>query len=322
MPVIDMPLEELYTYQGRNPKPADFDEYWERALAELDAIEADVKDEEAAFQFPFASCRHLTFTGVRGARIHVQAVIPHQPPAGSEKLPAVLEFHGYGMNAGDWTTKAALAAAGHAVFSMDIRGQGGLSEDAGGVSGNTLQGHITRGMQDGEDELLFRHIFLDTVQLARLVMARDDIDEINVSVTGWSQGGALTIACAALEPRVRRAAPVYPFLSDYLRVWEMDLDVEAYQDVRRYFRRFDPTHNSRDAFFERLGYIDIQHLADRIQAPVLMGTGLIDPVCPPSTQFAAYNKITSEKEIVLYPDFAHEALPGMRDRIFTFLTAT
>jgi cephalosporin-C deacetylase len=51
-----------------------------------------------------------------------------------------------------------------------------------------------------------------------------------------------------------------------------------------------------------------------------MVTGLIDTVCPPSTQFAAYNKIKSEKDIVLYPDFGHEALPGMPDIEFAWIT--
>jgi cephalosporin-C deacetylase len=51
-----------------------------------------------------------------------------------------------------------------------------------------------------------------------------------------------------------------------------------------------------------------------------MTTALMDTVCPPSTQFAAYNKITSPKEVVLYPDFAHEVPPGHNDRIFEFLS--
>ena len=46
----------------------------------------------------------------------------------------------------------------------------------------------------------------------------------------------------------------------------------------------------------------------------------MDTVCPPSTQFAAYNKITSEKSLTIYPDYGHEALPGHMDRIFQFLS--
>src|SRR5205823_2021338 len=101
----------------------------------------------------------------------------------------------------------------------------------------------------------------------------------------------LTLACAALEPRLKLAAPVYPFLCDYQRVWEMDLDVAAYDELRVYFRLFDPLHEREQQVFTRLGYIDNQHLAQRIRAEVLMAVGLMDTVCPPSTQFAAFNKI-------------------------------
>jgi cephalosporin-C deacetylase len=50
-----------------------------------------------------------------------------------------------------------------------------------------------------------------------------------------------------------------------------------------------------------------------------MGVGLRDTICPPSTQFAAYNKITSQKSMALYPDFGHEGLTGHGDLIFQFL---
>ncbi|MDM8530569.1 acetylxylan esterase [Anaerolineales bacterium HSG25] len=47
--------------------------------------------------------------------------------------------------------------------------------------------------------------------LAQIVMAMPDVDETRIGATGGSQGGALTIACAALEPRLKKIAPVYPF---------------------------------------------------------------------------------------------------------------
>jgi len=208
---------------------------------------------------------------------------------------------------------------GYAIIAMDARGQGGQSEDTGGVKGNTLRGHIIRGLDDHEDNLLFRHIFLDTAQLASIVMDLPDIDASRVGVFGWSQGGGLTIACAALEPRVKQLAPVYPFLSDYQRVWEMDQAERAYEELKTFFRHFDPQHQRESEVFTRLGYIDIQYLAPRIRGEVLMGVGLMDTVCPPSTQFAAYNKITAPKRLEIYPDFAHEGLPGLHDKILQFM---
>ena len=314
---FDLPLDELKEYQGLNPRPVDFDAFWDQGVAEMHAIDPQVELLPADFQTSFAECFHLTFGGVGGARIHAKLLRPRQAPG---PHPALLMFHGYSANSGDWVDKLGYVAAGFTVAAMDSRGQGGLSQDTGGVTGGTLHGHIIRGLDDAPQKLLFRQIFLDTAELARIVMAMPDVDETRVGAVGGSQGGGLTLACAALEPRIWRAAPVFPFLSDYQRVWEMDLDEAAYAELRDYFRRFDPRHERELAVFTRLGYIDVQHLCPQIEAEVLFATSLRDTICPPSTQFAAYNKIRAPKSMVLYPDFAHETLPGHNDLVFQFMT--
>jgi cephalosporin-C deacetylase len=311
-----MPLEQLQTYTGRNPRPADMDEYWDRALAEMRALDPKVELVPHRLNAPFAECFHLYFTGVGGARVHAKYL---RPKNAAEPHPAVLMFHGYSGNSGDWCDKLNYVAQGCSVAALDCRGQGGLSEDRGGIRGNTHRGHIIRGLDDTPDKLLFRQIYLDTAQLAKIVMEMPEVEADRVGATGGSQGGGLTLACAALEPRIKRAAPVFPFLCDYLRVWEMDLAVGAYEELRTYFRLFDPLHERKEEVFTRLGYIDNQHLAHRIRAEVLMIVGLMDTICPPSTQFAAYNKITAPKRMLLYPDYGHEGLPGSSDRIYDFL---
>lgn len=317
---FDFPLEKLQTYMGINPRPADFDAYWDAALAEMRALDPQVTLTPAAFQASYADCFDMTFTGVGGARIYAKLL---KPKKASAPHPAVLMFHGYSGDSGDWADKLGYVAAGYTVAALDCRGQGGRSEDKGGVTGNTLHGHIIRGLDEalkGEPEkLYYRQMFLDTAQLAKIVMEMPDVDPDRVGAAGGSQGGALTVACIALEPRIQRAAPVYPFLSDYKRVWEMDQDTNAYSELREYFRRFDPRHEQEDTVFEKLGYVDIQYLAPRIRTNVQWYTGLRDTICPPSTQFAAYNKITAEKEMVIYPDFGHEGLPGSNDLIFQFM---
>ena len=318
---FDFPLEQLKTYQGINPRPADFDEFWDNSLAEMRSLAPGVELVPARFQAPGAECLHLYFTGVGGARVHAKLL---RPRSMSTPHPAVLMFHGYSGDSGDWSDKLGYVAQGYTVAALDCRGQGGLSEDLGGVAGNTRNGHIIRGLDDAlngkPEKLLFRQIFLDTAQLAKIVMEMPEVDAGRVGATGGSQGGALTVACAALEPRIRRASPVFPFLSDYQRVWEMDQAKDAYLELKEYFRHFDPLHARESAVFEKLGYVDIQFLAPRIRAEVFWGIGLMDTVCPPSSQFAAYNKITSPKTMAIYPDFGHEALPGHPDQIFQFQT--
>ena len=237
----------------------------------------------------------------------------------TEPHPAVLLFHGYSGSSGEWLDKLGYVAQGYTVAALDCRGQGGKSEDTGSVKGGTLRGHIIRGLDDKPENILFRQIFLDTAQLAKIVMEMPDVDADRVGALGGSQGGGLTLACASLEPRIKRAAPVFPFLCDYKRVWDMDQDQAAYAELREFFRHFDPTHEREIEIFTRLGYIDVQYLCSRIRAETLMAVGLMDTICPPSTQFAAYNKIPSKKSLKIYPDFGHEGLPGHQDRTFQFM---
>jgi cephalosporin-C deacetylase len=317
MPVFEMSLDELRSYQGINPRPEDFDEYWQRALGELQAMEDRVELIPAAFHSAVAECFDLFFTGVGGARIYAKYL---RPKTSAKPHPAVLLFHGYSQSSGNWQDKLSFVSQGFSVAALDCRGQGGLSQDRGGVSGNTLQGHIIRGLDDHPEKLLFRQIFLDTAQLARIVMGFEEVDPQRVGTHGGSQGGALSLVCASLEPRIQACSSMFPFLCDYQRVWEMDLAEKAYEELKSYFRRFDPTHSREQEIFRTLGYIDVQNLAPRIKAEVLMGTALMDQICPPSTQFAAYNKIRSRKEMIIYPDFGHEELPGYLDRAFAFLS--
>lgn len=317
---FDLPIEHLKTYQGKNPCPSDFDSFWDKSLAEMRSVDPQTEFIAAEFQTPNVECFHLFFVGVGEARIHAKLL---RPKHADSPHPAVLMFHGYTGDSGDWFDKLGFVAAGFTVAALDCRGQAGLSEDTSKVSGNTQHGHIIRGLDDAlrgsPEKLLFRQIFLDTALLAKIVMEMPDVDANRVGVMGGSQGGALTIACASLEPRIKRAAPLYPFLSDYLRVWEMDQARNAYKELQEYFRHSDPMHKLEATIFEKLGYIDIQFLASRVQADVLWGIGLMDTICPPSSQFAVYNKLTSLKKMAIYPDFGHEQLPGWNDQAFQFL---
>ena len=317
MPLIDKPLHELETYMGVSPKPADFDAYWEKALADLDAQDLNVEFVPAAFQAKNADCYDLYFTGVGGSRIHCRFVKPKNLVG---KAPAILQFHGYSGSCGSFAEKLAYAGEGFVVAAMDCRGQGGTSEDLASVKGTTQNGMIIRGLDDPDPEKLhYRNVFLDTAALAKIVMALDYVDEKKVGVMGGSQGGALTMACIGLVPEINRAAPVYPFLSDYKRVWDMDMDMRAYAEMRTFFRHHDPRHEREDEIFMKLGYIDIANLAPRVKAKVMMATGLMDDVCPPSTQYAAYNRLPGEKKHVIYPDFGHEHLPDFDDITFQYM---
>ena len=313
---FDLPLESLKSYEGTNPKPSDFDEFWQDGLNEMRNVGPEIEFIKAEFECSYCICEDMYFTGVGGARQHAKILRPINE---TETHPAIIMFHGYSGNSGSWSEKLKFAAMGYTVAALDCRGQGGFSEDNGGVIGNTLRGHIIRGLEGPPEKMLFRQIILDTAQLASIVMEMTGVDPIRIGTIGGSQGGGLALACSALEPRIKLTAPDFPFLCDYKRVWEIDLVKDAYLELQEYFKKFDPLHEREEEIFTKLGYIDVQFLVPRIKAEVFMAVGLMDTMCPPSTQFAAYNKIKAQKKLAVYPDFGHEMLPGRDDAVFQFM---
>jgi len=283
MPRLDKPLDELLRYPGRNPRPVDFDAYWDASLQELAAT--DPKPElvpNPAINAAHSETFDLWFTGVGGARLYAKYLRPKNYAVGgaaNRKSPALLQFHGYSMNSGDWFSKLAYSREGFCVAALDSRSQGGRSRNQGSVQGTTWKGHIMRGLDDPDPrKLFFRQLFLDTAQLARVVMHFDEVDAKRVGAMGASQGGALVLACAALEPRIKRCVALYPFLCDFYTSLSTG---SAFSELNHFLRLFDPLNERVEALFTRLGYIDCLHLAPRIKAQVLMYVGLTDTLCPP-----------------------------------------
>jgi len=316
MPALDMPVAQMKEYMGSSPCPVDIDEYWDDALAEMNALDPKAEFIEKKFSSKIADMYDLYFTGTKNARIHAKVAIPKNIEG---KAPAVLMFHGLAGAADEWVSLVKYASQGFVCAALDARGQGGLSEDVGGVKGTTYPTPFMRGVDGDKHDLYYRDVFLDTALLAKIIMGLDYVDENRVGCLGGSQGGALSIACACLVPNIKKCAPWVPYLSDYKRVYDMDLNKDAYDGLKYYFRMFDPAHERETEIFERLGYIDIQNIAKRMKAELLMQTSLVDNICPPSTQFAMYNKVTSKKNVILYPEYGHEIPSSGYDVVFEFL---
>lgn len=315
---MDMPVMQAREYLGSSPKAADHDVFWQDALCELDAVDPRAEFVPADVQFRSAECFWLRFYGADGSLVSAKVLRPKT----IGRHPALLMFHGYTADSGDWMSLLPYAAEGFFVAAMDCRGQAGASPDTGSYEGYTVRGHITRGLAGDPKGMLFRKIFLDTVQLARVIAAQPDVDPTKIASMGNSQGGALSIACSALSGLISRTVAIHPWLSDFRRCMELTLchqNWSPYSEISDFFRRLDPLHKKEQEYYDKLSYIDVQHLAPRIKNPVLMFITQQDNACPPSTQYAVYNHLTCEKQLVEYPDYDHEWPPQMSDMIYDFL---
>ncbi|MEG1978279.1 MAG: acetylxylan esterase [Cetobacterium sp.] len=308
MPSVDLSLEELKKYKGISPYPLDMDKFWQDSIKELKGTEEEIKISSSDFQTPICNCYDLTFKGIDGKKIYVKMLLPKEI---KDSVPAIVEFHGYGGNSGDWTKRLSYAASGIAYFGMDCRDQMGNSGE------NCLRsGNLVRGVLDGPKNLYYRKVYLDSLRLLDIVFKMNQIDKNRVATMGYSQGAALSLVGASLDNRVSKVFAIYPYLCDFKRVWNLDLGEFAYQELRDLFRWYDPLHNREKEIFETLGYIDVKNFVKNLKSEVTMVTGLMDKVCPPSTQFAVYNAISSQKHHLICPDFGHENINGLEDILY------
>ena len=80
-------------------------------------------------------------------------------------------------------------------------------------------------------------------------------------------------------------------------------------------RRYLSVHRDQvEEVFATLSHFDGVAFARRASAPALFSVALMDPVCPPSTVYAAYNEISAPKEIVTWPFGVHSPPRGHAER--------
>ena len=111
---------------------------------------------------------------------------------------------------------------------------------------------------EGRDHLFYKDVYLDIYQLVEIVASLPQVDEKRLSSYGASQGGALALVAAALNPRIEKTVAIYPFLSDFRRVLEIGNTSEAYDELFRYFKFHDPFHETEEEIMATLAYIDVK----------------------------------------------------------------
>ncbi|MDR2955636.1 MAG: acetylxylan esterase [Prevotella sp.] len=225
-------------------------------------------------------------------------------PKKEGKHPVIVEYMGYGSSPyppNQWWD-------GFAYFVLSIRGQA-LNQPT-----NRFGTWITYGL-DNKDDYYYRGAFLDVVRALDFVCSRSEIDAEKIAVRGGSQGGALSFAAAALDKRVKVAAPNIPFLSDYRDYFKITHWPRS--DFETYMK--DHPEAKWDDIYDLLTYFDIKNLAQWIECPLIMGIGMQDDVCPPHINFAAYNQVKSEKRWMAFPDFGHSVGKEYNDAAKAFM---
>lgn len=307
MPRTDLTLDELRAYRSAAEVPADFDEFWDRTLAESRAAGGDVILVPADSPVSELVVEDLTFAGFGGEPIRGWVIRPRD----SQPRATVVQYVGYGGGRGLPHEHLHWASSGFVHVVMDTRGQGSAWGTGGDTpdphgSGPAFPGFMTRGIQSRET-YYYRRVFTDAVRLIDAVREFDFVDPTAVAVTGGSQGGAISLAVAGLVPGLRAVMPDVPFLCDFRRSVELTPDA-PFTELRNYLAIH---RDVVDETFTTLSYFDGVNFARRATAPARFSVALMDPIVLPSTVFAAYNDYAGDdREIDVYPYNGHEGGQG------------
>ncbi|RFA17546.1 acetylxylan esterase [Subtercola boreus] len=308
---FDFGIDRLRSYRPTLSIPTDFDAFWSDTLAESRSVARPVIATPYESFLPNFEVLDVEFSGFGGHPVKAWFLAP----AGAiEPLPTVIEYNGYGGGRGLPHERLTWAAAGYAYLLMDTRGQGSSWGSGGSTpdpvgSGPATPGFMTRGIEN-HYSYYYRRVITDAVLAVDAVLQLASVDPHRLAVTGGSQGGGLALAVAGLREDLRAVMPDVPFLCHFERAVGLT-DSDPYNEIVRYL---SVHRDLTEQTFNTLSYFDGVNFAARSHPPALFSVGLMDPVCAPSTVFAAHNNYAGESAIEIYPFNEHEGGQGQHWR--------
>jgi cephalosporin-C deacetylase len=267
--------------------PEDFDAFWKKQLERLKAVPGNFRLTEV----PSPQADVTTFD--------LQADCLGQPVSGyfarpatatPASLPAILLLHGAGVGSGRLDVAAGWAQKGLLALDINAHGLPNGKPEAfyADLAAGQLKDYPLVGFESRESNY-FLGMFLRVVRALDFLTSQPEWDGRTLIVFGSSQGGAQSLAGAALDDRVSFFVAGVPAMCDHTGSL-------AGRDPG--WPKFLPPGATPSAGAKKtVGYFDMANFASRIKVPGFFTVGFLDKTCPPTTVYAAYNRLGGEKTI-------------------------
>ena len=291
--------------------PADFADFWTNAKKDLAKIPLDARisllPDRCTEKVNVYQVNMQNFPG--NSRLYGILCVPKK----EGKYPALLTVPGAGVR--PYNGNIAMAENGVITLEIGIHGIP-VTMDASvysSLAAGALNGYQNFNLDD-RNRFYYKRVYLGCVRANDLIFSLPQFDGIHLAVTGGSQGGALSIVTAGLDPRVKWLAAYYPALSD----------VTGYLNGRaggwpHYFDKNNFAFNNKKDKIETCGYYDVVNFARLVNVPGMYTWGFNDDVCPPTSMYAAYNVIPGNKSLYLALETGHWTFPEQTEKLNNWL---
>lgn len=273
-------------------EPKDFDAFWKEQRETLNKVPVKaILDDAGVIEKDGVKfrCYDVKIDCAGVAPVSGYLTIPEGAKPGS--LKAVVYYHGAGVRSSNKQMNP------NAII-LDVNAHGILngqpSEFYQYLNRTNLSGYQFRNMDD-RYKFYFREMFLRVMRALDYMKTRPEWNGKDLIAYGSSQGGAQSLAAAALDPQVTLCVACVPALSDHGGI--LAGRESGWPRLIRLNKDGKPA-NAKIA--ETSGYYDSVNFAKRIKAETCVSAGFIDTVCVPTSVYAVYNSLPAGTAKIMY----------------------
>lgn len=281
--------------QPTTVNPKDFDEFWQNTLAEARKTPLEAKrrllPERCTEK---VNVYEVSFQNIRqGSRTYGILCVPVKPG----KYPALLRVPGAGVrpyNGDVWTAEQGAITLEIGIHGVPVTMPQQVYDD---MFNGCLNGYWDYNMND-RDNCYYKRVFVGAVRSIDYIASLPEWNGTSLGVTGSSQGGMLSLVCAALDKRVTFYGAVHAAMCDHTA------SLKGVACGWPHYFYYNPK-NVDQKKVETSRYYDGVNFARRITCPGWFSFGYNDDVVPPTTAYATYNIVTAPKELHPYQITGH-----------------
>lgn len=284
-------------WEPRAKRPSDFDAFWERTLAELAKVPVDLRRTLAA-EDERGSLYKIDYAVLNGERGYGWLRIPKHKPG--EKLHARLCLPGSGFG------KQPQALATRGVEMMLTIHNVPVDLDAGEYGAQFHRTFYATWGLESKETYYYRNVFARCVRAVDVLASLPEVDSSRLLVTGTSQGGALAIVTAALNPKAALCGPGYPGLCR--------LDWTVAHKAGTWPFQGAPAGLPLDQVLDTFSYYDVANFIGRVRCPIVAMFAWSDTHTAGGGQIAAFAQANKSNLTLFAGPWATHAGGDMRSQ--------